>query len=40
MIIIIMVEFGWQAGEKAVTCGVNESSNIEELGLIRDLHIT
>ena len=40
MIIIIMVEFSWQAGEKAVTCSVNESSNIEELGLIMDLHIT
>jgi hypothetical protein len=35
-----MAEFGWQAGEKAVTCGVSESGNIEELGLIRDLHIT
>lgn len=35
-----LVLLGWQAGEKAVTCGVKESGKIEELQVVKDLHKT
>lgn len=30
----------WQAGEKAVSCGVRDSGKIEELQVVKDLHKT
>lgn len=36
---LLITRFVYQAGEKAVSCGVSNVSDLEELTFIKDLHL-